>query len=125
MPLNPIFPYKKLNTFPRASLYEIPDTAWVVGKLKISKLKNKHIFISISFFMVRRRTILEPVSGLVCFNTNFKTSNLCLNDQAYNCLIHFSSSLCIIHQASCIMHHASCIMHHASCIMHHATCMIV
>merc|ERR1712081_53248 len=69
-------------------------------------------------FMVRRRTILNSVSGLVgwlvCFNTNFKTSNLCLNDQAYNCLIHFSSSLCIIHQASCIMHHASCIMHHAS-----------
>ena len=43
--------------------------------------------------MVRPRTILKSVSGLVgrlvCLNTNFKTSNLCLNDQAYNCLIHF------------------------------------
>ena len=53
-------------------IYEIPDTAWVGGKLKISKLKNKHIFISISFFMVRRRTILESVSGSVALNTNFK-----------------------------------------------------
>ena len=33
----------------------------------------------------------------VAFNTNFKTSNLCLKDQAYNCVIHFSSLLCIIH----------------------------
>ena len=36
----------------------------------------------------------------VGFITNLKTSNLCLNDQAYNCLIHFSSYIIIIHNAS-------------------------
>ena len=72
---------------------------------------EQHVKLLSFLFMVRPRTILNSVSGLVgwsvgwsvCLNTNFKTSNLCLNDQAYNCLIHFSSSLCIIHQASCIM----------------------
>ena len=46
------------------------------------------------------------VSWLVGLNKYFKTSNLCLNDQAYYCLIHFSSSSCIIamHIASCIIY---------------------
>ena len=54
-------------------------------------------------------------------NWSVSTQELCLNNQAYNCLIHFSSSLCIIHQASSIMHHAPCIMHQAPCIKHHAS----
>ena len=33
----------------------------------------------------------------------------CLNDQAYNCLIHYYKRECYD-----IMYHASCIMHHAS-----------
>ena len=54
------------------------------------------------------------VGCFVGFNTNFKTSNLCLNDEAYNCMIHFQS--CIIYHASYIIY--SYIMQHASCIMH-------
>ena len=59
----------------------------------------------------------------VCFNTNFKTSNLCINDQANNCLTHFSSLIIVMHHTSCIVHHASCNMQHVSCMMHHASCM--
>ena len=45
----------------------------------------------------------------VCLNTNFKTSNLCLNDQAYNCLIHFSyhcHESCTIHDVWYMRHDA-------------------
>ena len=56
----------------------------------------------------------------------------CLNDQAYNCLIHFYKRgismchhpSCMMHDASYIMHHAPCIMRHASCIMQHASCIM-
>ena len=47
------------------------------------------------------------VGLLVCLNTNFKTNYLCLNDQLYNCLIHFSSCIIVMHYALSIMHHAS------------------
>ena len=34
-------------------------------------------------------------------STQISTQALCLNDQAYNCLIHFSSYIIVMHHASC------------------------
>ena len=43
-----------------------------------------------TIFIVHLRTILKSVSRSIGLNTNFKTGNLFLNDQANNFLIHFS-----------------------------------
>ena len=45
-------------------------------------------------------------------STQISTQALCLNDQAYNCLIHLSSCIIVMHYASSIIHHASCMMYH-------------
>ena len=96
-----------------------------------------NFFDSIIFSEGYRRYLALWLILFVCTLVHFC---FCLNDQAYNCLIHFYKrgismnhhahhtscimhhALCIIHHASYIMHHASYIIHHTSCIMHHASC---
>ena len=71
-------PLSKNNT---TSLLAIQNNFEVLGK-------NEKGFVK-EVFIVQRRNILNSVScRSVGLNTNFKTSNLRLNDQAYNCLIH-------------------------------------
>ena len=117
---------------------KIQKISWALNSTW-NKTLSPYIFIKlcqqsywVSLLVKLKKSVSTPIfkvwfgcllGWLIGVNT-FKRSNLCLNDQAYNCLIHFSSCIIVMHNASCIMHHASCIMHHASFIMHHASCIM-
>ena len=94
-----------------------------------TKTVFSHLKFSVVIFLARATegTSLQGSLRLyvsTCVSV-FASLFFCLNDQAYNCLIHFyKRGISMTHHASCIMHHTSCIMHHESCIMHHVSCIM-
>ena len=98
----------------RQPRYRVQDGSWPNHKnfiFKVTFIFSKNVLNTLHFYIIHDAILILCHEPSWTWYLGWRVSKqismqaLCLNNQAYNCLIHFSS---------CIMHHVSCIMYHAS-----------